>query len=73
MALVPKCGWVLMPNKAIKGPVQQQAGVRLNPVTLLWEVYKTKILYKWSQVTPLLMNELGQYMPILQNQELVTA
>ena len=35
MAIVQKCWWVLMPNKAIKGPIQRQAGVGLDPVTLL--------------------------------------
>ena len=35
MALVQKCLHVLIPNKAIKGPIQQQAGVTLDPVTLL--------------------------------------
>ena len=35
MALVRKRWWVLMPNKAIKGPIRRRAGVGLDPVTLL--------------------------------------
>ena len=35
MALVQKRWWVVMPNKAIKGPNWQWAGVGLDPVTLL--------------------------------------
>jgi hypothetical protein len=38
----------------------QLLGWTLSPS--FWEVYKTKILYKWSQVTPLCeLNEMGQY------------
>ena len=35
MALVRKRWQALMPNKAIKGPIQRRASVGLDPVTLL--------------------------------------